>query len=111
MSDERRSEKPVAEMTDAELAEYYYAHRDDPAMVGEEVAYTPPRGARVAVRLSFDEERRIREAAEAAGMTVSAFLRQAALTAAVGQVVDIERLRRDVDAARSRIDDAWQALA
>jgi len=92
-------------------AEYYYAHRDDPNMVGDVVAYNPPRGARVAIRLTFDEERRIREAADAAGMTMSAFLRQAALSAAVGQVIDIERLRRDVDEARSRLDDAWQALA
>jgi len=81
------------------------------SMVGDVVAYNPPRGARVAVRLTFDEERRTREAADAAGMTMSALLRQAALSAAVGQVIDIERLRRDVDEARSRLDDAWQALA
>ena len=97
-------------MTEAELADYFYAHRDDPDAVGEEVAYTAPRGARVAVRLSFDEERRIRQAAEEAGMTVSAFLRQAGMTAANRNVVDFERLRRDVDEARARIDDAWQAL-
>lgn len=61
--------------------------------------------------LSFDEERRIRAAAQAAGMTVSAFLRQAGVTAASARVVDFDRLRRDVDEARARIDDAWQALA
>lgn len=111
MSGDHARRKPFDEMSEAELAEYYYAHRDDPDMVSEEVAYNPPRGARVAVRLTFDEERRIREAAEAAEMTMSAFLRQAALSTAIGQVIDIERLRRDVDEARSRIDDAWQALA
>lgn len=99
------------EMSEAEEADFLYAHRDDPDLVGEEVPYKAPRGARVAVRLSFDEERRIREAAEAVGMSLSAFLRQAALTAAEGTVIDIERIRRDVEAARSRIDDAWQALA
>lgn len=106
------NDKPLEEMTEAEEAEYLYSHRGDPDLAGEEVPYTPPRGARVAVRLSFDEERRVRQAAEAAGMTVSAFLRQAALAAAQARpVVDIERLRRDVDEARSRIDDAWRALA
>lgn len=105
------SDKPVSEMSEAELAEYYYAHRHDPDMVGEQVDYMPPRAARVAVRLSFDEERRVRQAAQAAGMTVSAFLRQAALDAAdSGRVIDIDRLRRDVDEARSHIDDARQAL-
>lgn len=105
------SDEQASETTEAELADYYYAHRDDPDMVGERVDYTPSRAARVAVRLSFDEERRIRQAAQSAGMTVSAFLRQAGLTAATARVVDIDRLRRDVDEARARIDDAWQALA
>jgi hypothetical protein len=44
-------------------------------------------------------------------MTVSAFLRQVGLTAAAGHVVDVDRLRRDVDEARARLDDVWQALA
>ncbi len=44
-------------------------------------------------------------------MTVSAYLRQAGLSAAAARVVDIDRLRRDVDEARARIDDAWRALA
>lgn len=105
------SDKPVNEMTEAELAEYFYAHRDDSETAGEEASYSPPRGARVAVRLSFEEERHIRHAAEEAGMTVSTFLRQAALEATQRRVVDVERLRRDVDEARSRIHDAWEALA
>jgi uncharacterized protein (DUF1778 family) len=98
-------------MTEAELADHYHAHRNDADMVGDPVRYVPPRAARVAVRLSFDDERRIREAAQAAGMTVSAFLRQVGLAAAAASVIDIDRLRRDVDEARARINDAWQALA
>lgn len=101
----------VKQMTEAQLADHYYAQRDDPEAVGEQVDYRPPRGARVGVRLSFDEARQIREAAELAGMTVSAYLRQAGLSAAAARVVDIERLRHDVDEARARIDDAWRALA
>ncbi|MDA8063721.1 MAG: hypothetical protein M0T80_15050 [Actinomycetota bacterium] len=44
-------------------------------------------------------------------MSVSAFLRQVGSSAAGAGVVDIDRLRRDVEVARARIDDAWQALA
>ncbi len=105
------SDEQPSETTEAELADYYYVYRDDPDMVGDQVDYVPPRAARVAVRLSFEEERHIRQAAQAAGMSVSAFLRQVGLSAAQGEVVDIERLRRDVDEARARIDDAWRALA
>lgn len=103
-------EKQPDQMTEAQLADYYYAHRDDPDMLGEQVTYVPPRAARVAVRLSFEEEGRIRQAAQGAGMSVSAFLRQAGLSAARADVVNLERLRRDVNEARVRIDDAWQAL-
>jgi uncharacterized protein (DUF1778 family) len=105
------SEKQPEQMTEAELAEYYHEHRDDPEAVGETVAYVPPRAARVAVRLSFEEESTIREAAQRSGMTVSAFLRQAGLAAASSDVIDLERLRRDVREARAHIDDAWRSLA
>lgn len=105
------SDKKPNEMTETELGEYYYAHRDDPDMLAEPVEYVPPRAARIAVRLSLEEERRIRQAAQAAGMSVSAFLRQVGLTAAGTAVVDMDRLRRDLDEARARIDDAWKALA
>lgn len=112
MSDTPSEKKPPSEMTDGELAQYYFDHRHDPDMVGDEVSYKPPRAARVAVRLSFDEERRVREAAQKAGMTLSAFLRRAALVATDQErVVDLERVRREVTEARSHIDDAWQALA
>ncbi len=105
------NDKHPDQMSEAELAEYLYAQRNDPDSVGEAVDYVPPRAVRIAIRLSFDEEARIRRAADHAGMTVSAFLRQAGLAAAGSGVVDLERLRRDVDEARARIDDAWQALA
>jgi uncharacterized protein (DUF1778 family) len=98
-------------MNEGELAEHDYVHREDTDSAGEEVDYVAPRAARVAVRLSFEEERRIRQAAEAAGMSVSAFLRQVGSSAAGAGVVDIDRLRRDVKEARARIDDALQALA
>ena len=63
----------VERMTEAELAVHYYGERSDVDTLGAQVRYRPPRGTRVGVRLSFDEERGIRAAADAAGMTVSAF--------------------------------------
>lgn len=104
------SDKQPSEMTESELADYYYAQRDAPDMVGDQVGYAPPRAARVAVRLTFEEEHRIRQAAHSAGMTMSAFLRHVALTATSEDVIDVDRVRRDVDEARARMDDAWQAL-
>lgn len=105
------NDEQLGAMSEALAADHYYAHREDADIVGDEVDYVPPRAARVAVRLSFEEERRIRQAAQNAGMTVSSFLRQVGLAAAAVHVVDIDRLRRDVDEARARIDDAWRALA
>lgn len=104
------TEKRPDQMSEAELADYYYDHRNDENAVGEQLQYVPPRAARIAVRLSFDEEDRIRRAAQGAGMSVSAFLRQAGMNAAGAEIVNVERLRRDVSEARARIDDAWQAL-
>ena len=65
----------------------------------------------MAVRLSFEEESTIREAAQRSGMTVSAFMRQAGLAAASSVAIDLERLRREVRVARVHIDDAWRSLA
>lgn len=106
------SDKHVENMTEAELADYYYEHRDDPDLAGEQVEYRAPRGARLAVRLSFDEEREVREAAERAGMSVSAFLRQAALNAASeGGAVDVERVSRDLNAAAAALAHAQTVIA
>jgi uncharacterized protein (DUF1778 family) len=104
------SDDHLDDMGEAEAADRYYAHRDEADTVGEEVAYVPPRGARIALRLSFDDERHIRQAAERAGITVSAFVRQAALQAAGKEAVDIERLRRELEQARAHLDDARDAL-
>lgn len=44
-------------------------------------------------------------------MSRSAFVRQAALSATAGKVVDVDRVRRDVDEAERRLADAPKALA
>jgi len=50
------------------------------------------------------------KAAEAAGMTRSAFVRQAALSSAGGKVVDVARVRRSVDEAERQLSASREAL-
>ncbi|GDY30978.1 plasmid mobilization protein [Gandjariella thermophila] len=71
------------EMTDAEAADFYYQHRNDPDLVGEEVeVVAPARLSRVvSVRFSPEEAEKVQQRAEAAGLTLSAYVRQAALDA------------------------------
>lgn len=67
--------------TESERAEYYESHKDDPDVWGEPLPTRPRRrlASMISVRLSPDEAEAIRAAAEARGMSVSAFLRMAAL--------------------------------
>jgi uncharacterized protein (DUF1778 family) len=101
----------VNAMTEAELAEHFYAHRDD--LAGEEVDSRPPTrlDVMVSARFSRDEAQVLREAAESAGMSISAFLRQSALAATTANVVDLERVRQDVARVRELASDALRALA
>jgi len=83
-----------------EEAEYRYAHRHDADLVGEEVDLKPaePLTLVVSVRLREAEMRSVVAAAEAAGMTVSAFIRQAAVHAAGRFPVDREALVKQIAA-------------
>jgi len=87
-------------MSEAEEAEYLYAHRNDPDMVGEEVDLKPaePLTMVVSVRLREADMRTVAAAAETAGMTVSAFIRQAAIDAAGRAPVDREALAKQIAA-------------
>lgn len=98
-------------MTEAELAEYYYAHRDD--IAGDEVASTAPKrlDVMISARFSTTEASQVRAAAEQARMSVSAFLRQQALAALGGNVVDLARVRADLEDMHAKAADALQALA
>ena len=63
-------------------ADYYQAHKDDPAEWGDpQPAPKPSRrlAAMISVRFTPDEEQAIRAAAAAAGQSVSGFIRAAAL--------------------------------
>lgn len=99
------------EMTEAELAEHFYAHRED--LAGEEVASQPPErmDVMISTRFSPGEAAELRAAAAQAGLSVSAFLRQCAMTTMRGTVVDLERARADLKDMYSKAADALQALA
>lgn len=74
---------------DVERATYYEAHRNDPDEWDEAEAPRPRRrlASMISVRLSPKEAAVIRQAAERDGVSVSAFLRSAALTAALRPTV------------------------
>ena len=103
--------KDPDQMSEAELADYYYNHRNDPDALGEEVLQAAPSrlASMVSVRFTADEAGRVRRAATEAGMTLSSFLRHCAL-AASDRPIDIERVRRDVEEAGKRLSDALSAL-
>jgi hypothetical protein len=83
-------------MTEAELAEYFYAHRDD--LAGEEVpSRTPERmDVMISARFTPSEAVELRAAAEQARMSVSAFLRQRVMATLHTNVVNLERARADL---------------
>jgi hypothetical protein len=70
------------EMSDAELAEYHWQHRDDE--LGEEVDFEIAEPLRVTMsfRLPAQEADAIREAAAAAGTSLSEWIRWATMRAA-----------------------------
>jgi uncharacterized protein (DUF1778 family) len=101
------------EMTEAERAEDHCANRDDQDQWGEpvEARAATVLSVMVSARFTAREAEQLTVAAEAAGMSRSAFVRQAALSATAGKVVDVDRVRRDVDEAERRLADAPKALA
>lgn len=96
---------------EANLAEEFYRHRGD--LAGEEVpSVTPARlDVMVSARFSAQEAQALRRAADGAGMTLSAFLRQCALAASQTNVIDLDRVRQDVVRLRDLASDALRALA
>ena len=101
--------QPSAE---ADRAEDHWAHRDDEDRWGEPVEARGPEALSVMVsaRFSRAEADQLAAAAEAAGMTRSAFVRQAALSSAGAKVVDVARVRRSVDEAERQLSAAREAL-
>lgn len=65
----------------------------------------------ISARFSRDEAAALRAAAERAGMSLSAYLCQTALTASATNVVDLDRVRQDVARVQELASDALRALA
>jgi hypothetical protein len=107
----RKAPKSPDEMTEAELAEYYYSHRDE--LAGEEVtSRTPARmDVMVSARFSKTEAAKVRAAAARANMSLSAFLRRRVLASLEDNVIDLDRARADLREMRSKATDALRALA
>ncbi|WP_143174283.1 plasmid mobilization protein [Streptoalloteichus hindustanus] len=94
-------------MTDAEAAEHYFVHQNDPDLFGELVEVrTRDRLPRVvSVRFDPHEAEEIDRRAEDAGLPVPAYVRQAALNA---ERVSAEKVLHELVALRdavSRIED------
>jgi len=105
------ADKHPDDMTEAELAEYYYAHRDD--LAGDEVPSRVPERMDVMISARFtpSEAADLRAAAERARMSVSAFLRHRVMATLHSNVVDLDRARADLHDVYSKAADALCALA
>jgi hypothetical protein len=90
-------------MSEAELAGYYYANRD--SLVGEEADLRVAERLEsvVSVRFTPSELAAVERAADDAGLKLSAYIRQAALSTA--SVVDLERARKEVGRLQSLVSD------
>lgn len=99
-------------LPEAERAEEHWARRDDEDRWADPVEARGPEplSVMVSARFSRTEADQLAAAAEAAGMTRSAFVRQAALSSAGGKVVDVARVRRSVDEAERQLSAAREAL-
>ena len=101
---------PTAGMTEAELAEYYQAHRGDTEEWEPAEAISRPArlDVTISVRFTAEEIAAVRERARDAGMRPTAFIRQAALDVDVplnrGLLAKtFDRLRSDVEQLASVI--------
>jgi uncharacterized protein (DUF1778 family) len=90
-------------MTQEEYAEWLYQRRDEIKEWDEvDAEISPNLGSVVSVRLRRSELSAIEVAANAAGMKLSTFIRQAALAAS--GVVDLDAARRDLARLRRQLD-------
>jgi uncharacterized protein (DUF1778 family) len=92
-------------MTESERADYYYEHRDDPEVWNEAQHGRPRRLSTVlSIRFGAAEAERVNAAAENAGMTLSAYVRQSVLSAAGEPVVDQAKVRKLTQDLKRRAD-------
>lgn len=90
-------------MTQEEYPDRLYRHRDDSGWEPVEAEVSPNLATVVSVRLRRSELTAIANAADAAGLKLSTFIRQAALSAS--SVADLEAARRDRTRLRRQVDE------
>jgi predicted DNA binding CopG/RHH family protein len=104
--------KPLEQMTEEEEAEYFYANRKE----FERNAKAPVSLERVvSTRFSEDELKLIVDAASAAGMKLSTYIRKAAVEAAGGppptpDAAGLAKLHADLLAALGRVKDMEKSV-
>ena len=118
------TDKPLDEMTEEELSEYYYEH---PEAISEDfdadnpIRLAPAKDLKIntSIRFTPDEHQAIRDAADQAGMNISEWIRMAC-AAAVDWTNDpvqqelsetIDRARADLERARKLMRKAAKSAA
>lgn len=96
-------------MTQEEYAEWLYRNRDHAGWEPVEADVSANLATVVSVRLRRSELSAIDDAARAAGLKLSTFIRQAALSAS--GVVDLDAARRDLTRLRRQVDELAEHLA
>lgn len=92
-------------------ADELYEHRHDPGLAGEEVDLKPAGQLNMVLPVRFRgaDADAVTQAAEAAGMPVSTFIRQAAFAAARSErAVDREAMARQLDTLSHDLDQLRQ---
>ncbi len=103
---EEQSDHAIDEMTDEEAAEYYYSRRDEPRQPDGQVKIDVSTKLSRVISVRFDPQEAavIEERAKAMGMTMSAYVRQAAL-GRHGASVDLAAVERLIAPILQRMDD------
>jgi hypothetical protein len=88
--------RKVDAMTDQDAADYYYTHRNEPGDTATPVDLEAPRRLSrvVSVRFDPDEAAIIEQRAKEGGLTMSAFVRQAALGRPASPLTDVATVER-----------------
>lgn len=119
---EEMTEEDYAFLTEAQLADWQYAHMDElDAIEGEPVEFevSPNLSLVMSFRLSGEEAEAIRLAAKAAGMTLSEWIRSACADAIRADTEDgtgsgpsrrDRHVARTIEEAQARADEAVESL-
>jgi hypothetical protein len=110
MAKTTHSTKAPDQMTESELADYYYEHREGPS--GEAVTSVAPKrmDVMISARFSGAEAAQLREAAERSKMSISAFIRERALSSLTAHTVDLVVIQRSITEVLEKFNAGTSAL-